>query len=608
METKQPEEPITTLCSTCGTEEPCKCKQAAAVVDPWLGRKLNDQYEIISLLARGGMGAVYRARHLHLGMIRAVKVIRQDVEQNENVHARLKQEAQAVAGLSHPNIVSFYDYGISDSNPFVVMDLVEGSSLAEVLNERGKLEIPDAIELFLQVSNGLNHAHSNGVFHRDIKPSNIMLVSESQITTTVKLLDFGIAKIQSNSDEHKLTSTGEIFGSPAYMSPEQGKGQNTDGRSDIYSFGCVMYEVLSGQVPFSGNHPIETIMKQINEKPARLFGKDRAFDPVKQDLEAIVFRCLEKDPAHRYQSMSALRDDLLRLSYGERLIMLHGDLAHRKRVELLSKSYKWLLISFAAAIIPYGVYVSYIDPHTWRQELEFGLQEPDNTSKVLAQLLLETPKDSKSEIRISSILWHQAQYLRNEAKYKIEKTDAAIEKYKEALVQLGDRKKLHLDKMKRIMEANCNDGIAKCYLLKARNPQLQNKQSKREFAIAAARSANAAINQRRYLLDNNDPMREGGVPLALSIGILAEAENLLDEFKHEGDLLQDQERLLRAYAPSSWALADCLQNRACNLIALGQKAEARKYFQEAEDLTQMIYGPESAEAKSLRSKAESSLD
>jgi tRNA A-37 threonylcarbamoyl transferase component Bud32 len=276
--------------------------------DALVGTVFAQKYEIIKLLGKGGMSAVYLARHIVMNKTHALKVLHTHLTKDMSSLRRFTQEAQASSNLNHPNIVAVHDCGAGDDMPYLAMDYIEGQSLAEVLKAEGPMPAPRFIHIMLQVAAGLPHAHSVGIVHRDLKPSNIML---SKGKEQVKIVDFGIAKILSDSTEgtNNLTQTGEIFGSPHYMSPEQCSGTQVDRRSDIYSLGCVMYELLSGKTPHQGNTVIETIYKHINTTPPPLVAP-QLDEATKNRVELILLRCMAKLPNERFQSMSEVEREL----------------------------------------------------------------------------------------------------------------------------------------------------------------------------------------------------------------------------------------------------------------------------------------------------------
>jgi serine/threonine protein kinase len=283
--------------------------------DPLIGTLFADKYDILSLLGEGGMSKVYRARHRFMKRTVAVKLLHESATRDPMAKARFQQEAEAASALNHQNVVTVHDFGFTPSGQaFFVMDCLDGQSLEEMLAEgEPPLSIARAIEIFTQGCDGLDHAHRKGIVHRDIKPSNLVVIKQEDGSDLVKLVDFGIAKVLVPSPDgekpRQLTQTGEVFGTPAYMSPEQCSGTPLDGRSDLYSFGCMMYEALSGQPPLLGETFINTIVKQLNERP-RSFTETAPHAKVPPHVEAVVMKCLEKDPADRYASAQELKQAL----------------------------------------------------------------------------------------------------------------------------------------------------------------------------------------------------------------------------------------------------------------------------------------------------------
>lgn len=270
-------------------------------------------YEVKGLVGEGGMSAVYKAQHRALDKPMAIKMLHAHLVRDPVQRQRFKQEAQALFVLKHPNIVNLYDFGATKESgkPFLIMDFLEGRSLAEVLKD-GPLPVARALRIFLQVCDALEFAHKKAIIHRDIKPSNIVLTTNEEGNDHVHIVDFGIAKFNQDEINPGLTQTGDVFGSPLYMSPEQCLGHKLDGRSDIYAFGCVMYEVLSGRPPLAGESALSTIHKHTSETPLPLQVPD-CEERLRQRLDEILFKTLEKDPDQRYQSITALRIDLLAL-------------------------------------------------------------------------------------------------------------------------------------------------------------------------------------------------------------------------------------------------------------------------------------------------------
>ncbi len=280
--------------------------------DQLLGTILDDKFEIVSLLGGGGVGQVYKANHLFLKKTVAIKLLFPHVALDQNKVERFKQEALALSCLEHPNIINVLDYGQSDKGqPYLVMEYLDGVSLADVISTEGPLPPERAIPLLLAVCDAMTHAHLKGLIHRDLKPSNIMLVRGQGGKETVKLIDFGLAKQFTEGEEGflRLTQTGEIFGSPYYMSPEQVKGQRADIRTDIYAMGILMFEALTGKVPFSSKDPVEVFSAQLNDSPGRLTGFVTN-SQTRDCLELIILKAMAKNPEERYQTMGELAQDL----------------------------------------------------------------------------------------------------------------------------------------------------------------------------------------------------------------------------------------------------------------------------------------------------------
>jgi DNA-binding NarL/FixJ family response regulator/tRNA A-37 threonylcarbamoyl transferase component Bud32 len=270
---------------------------------------VGERYSVESVLGRGGMGIVYKGRHLLMDRPVAIKMLHPEYVADELVVKRFLSEAKSLSTLSHPNLVAIFDFGMTPAQePYLVMEYCEGKGLDDILENQSKIDIGRAIHIFCQVCDALTAAHERNIVHRDIKPSNI-LVSEEGI---VKLVDFGIAK-SADSKAINLTMTGEVVGTPRYMSPEQCVGGHLDARSDIYALGCVMYEVFTGTPPFVADSFYEMVNKHVNEKPPTL-PFDRLPVPVPPTLVAIVFHTLEKEPNDRPHTAASLKKALLAIS------------------------------------------------------------------------------------------------------------------------------------------------------------------------------------------------------------------------------------------------------------------------------------------------------
>ena len=269
-------------------------------------RVLADRYELEAVLGQGGMARVFKARDRVLNRAVAVKVLSPQFAGDEQFVARFRREAQAAAALNHPNIVSVFDTGSQGDVHYIVMEYVEGRTLGEAIRQEGPLLPERATEIAEAVAAALAAAHEAGLVHRDIKPGNIMITREGE----VKVMDFGIARTSTGDN---LTQTASILGTASYLSPEQAQGEPVDSRSDIYSMGCVLYEMLTSRAPFKGDSPVAIAYKHVRENPVP---PSRLNGDVSSALEAVVMKCMAKNPANRYQTAEELREDLERVRRG----------------------------------------------------------------------------------------------------------------------------------------------------------------------------------------------------------------------------------------------------------------------------------------------------
>jgi len=278
---------------------------------------LNDRYEIQQRIGRGGMADVLLARDLLLDRPVAIKVLFAEFATDPNFVERFRREAQSAAALNHPNIVSVYDWGKYGGTYFIAMEYIEGRTLADIVRANGRVSPVQAAEIASEVSAALAFAHRNGVVHRDIKPANILIGSSGQ----VKVADFGIARAMNSAADSNLTQVGLVMGTATYFSPEQAQGAQPDPRSDLYSLGIVMYEMVGGRPPFAGDNPVAIAYKQVHENPQPL---NQIAPDVPRPFEAIVAKLLAKNPAVRYPDGDSLRDDLRRFRNGEPVKALAG--------------------------------------------------------------------------------------------------------------------------------------------------------------------------------------------------------------------------------------------------------------------------------------------
>ena len=268
-------------------------------MDQYIGKMLDNRYEILERIGTGGMAIVYKAKCHRLNRLVAIKILKSDLAQNEEFRRRFNAESQAVAQLSHPNIVSVYDVSRGGDMEYIVMELIDGITLKQYMEKRGQLNWRESLHFITQIMRGLSHAHSRGIIHRDIKPQNIMVLRDG----SVKVADFGIACLASASQ----TLTQEALGSVHYISPEQARGDRPDARSDIYSSGVVLYEMLTGRLPFEGESAVSVAIQHLSSIPLA----PREINPdIPEQLELICMKAMAPDLEHRYQSADAMIADL----------------------------------------------------------------------------------------------------------------------------------------------------------------------------------------------------------------------------------------------------------------------------------------------------------
>lgn len=268
-------------------------------MDKYLGTMLDDRYEILEVIGAGGMAVVYKAMCHRLNRYVAVKILRDELANDEEFRKRFQTEAQAVAMLSHPNIVSVYDVSHSDGVEYIVMELIEGVTLMQYMKKKGALGWKEALHFAVQISKALEHAHEKGIVHRDIKPQNIMILKDG----TIKVADFGIAALESAQEKKSDQTVGSVH----YIAPEQARGEQPDPRSDIYSLGVVMYEMLTGKMPYDGDTAEQVAMKHITGHPVP---PQEPNPDIPEELAAITLKAMNSDINARYQSASELLRDL----------------------------------------------------------------------------------------------------------------------------------------------------------------------------------------------------------------------------------------------------------------------------------------------------------
>jgi serine/threonine-protein kinase len=274
---------------------------------------LSDRYEIGDILGFGGMSEVHLARDIRLHRDVAVKVLRADLARDPSFYLRFRREAQNAAALNHPAIVAVYDTGEAETPagplPYIVMEYVEGVTLRDIVHNDGPMPPRRAIEIIADACQALNFSHQAGIIHRDVKPANIMIST----TNAVKVMDFGIARAIADSG-NSVTQTAAVIGTAQYLSPEQARGDSVDARSDVYSLGCVLYEMLTGEPPFTGDSPVSVAYQHVREDPVPPSVRHPG---ISADLDAVVLKALAKNPENRYQTAAEMRADLVRVHNGE---------------------------------------------------------------------------------------------------------------------------------------------------------------------------------------------------------------------------------------------------------------------------------------------------
>lgn len=339
-----PEEDLTTCPEDGGLLMPIKH-------DPLIGSVVAGKFEILDLIGAGGWSTVYRARDTKLGRMVAFKLLRADLASTAEKMQRFEREARIISALSHPNICSVYDYGIlPNGQPYLVLEYLTGQTIAEVILSSGVFSPQSTVALMKQTANALTAAHAKDIVHRDLKPANLMLVEERGVQL-IKIIDFGLAKTLGALEADQLTHTGLTLGTPSYMSPEQVRGVVLDARSDVYSFGCIMYEMLTGICPISGRNTFEIMQNHLEMVPSIPDPSEQ----IPQPLKDIVLRCLSKDASERYQSMAELEADLD--SFGKT-----GKLNRRKKplLNLVSKQRQQVRFVGICAVVLAGLLFTWL--------------------------------------------------------------------------------------------------------------------------------------------------------------------------------------------------------------------------------------------------------
>lgn len=319
--------------------------------DPLLGKIIGERYHVLSLIGSGGWGRVYEVEHTLLNNRLAMKVMHARHAMDDDKTARFKREAQALVALDHPNVARVVDFTVDENGHFcLMMELLKGASLAQELKERGPLPLEEAIDVVLQICEGLSAAHDKHIAHRDIKPENIWISRDQEGKPRVKVIDFGLASIvdESGTPSTHLTATGETIGTPIYMSPEQCRGKRADARTDIYSAGCVLYEALTGKQAFYADNLLEALMKHIEGRWDPIAKANPALkDP---SFQAVMDKALAVEVCDRYQSIRELASDLQSIKDGK-LVEQRGGLTAKWHRLQQKKSPTILVFLFGCATV-----------------------------------------------------------------------------------------------------------------------------------------------------------------------------------------------------------------------------------------------------------------
>lgn len=326
------------------------------------GSTIDDKFEIVRKLGAGGYGAVFEAMHLQLGRRVALKILDPIVLELAGGAARFEQEAKAINAIQHRNIVGFLGHGVWNQSPYMVMELVKGESLQEVLAREQRLEPRRALRLIRQVFEAIGCAHSSGIIHRDLKPSNIMVGRDSSGAETIKIIDFGLAKLMPGYglEAKKLTESGYAVGTCHYMPPEQALGQGVDQRSDIYSAGCILYQMLAGEPPFDGNDNLTVMVHHIHTEPPKLETHLKLSGEY-NGIATLVNNCLCKDPQNRYQQCSAVISDIDAILAGKPEML--SSFSPKIRAAARKRSHRLRIAAMALfALVPVAATVSWLQP------------------------------------------------------------------------------------------------------------------------------------------------------------------------------------------------------------------------------------------------------
>jgi tRNA A-37 threonylcarbamoyl transferase component Bud32 len=340
-----------------------------APVSPFeAGPDFSGRFQVLDRIGEGAMGVVYKVFDPALNKVFAIKVLKSFLAADKQALKRFEREAEAAISLNHHGLVSIYEHGVTaDGTPFLLMDYIDGENLAQIISRIGRLEPYRCIRIFAQVVEALQHVHAAGLIHRDIKPRNIILFKAATGEESVKLVDFGIAKEASPASDTAagITQTGDFLGSPLYMSPEQCHGAELDQRSDIYSAGCVFYEMLTGATPFASNNPVKIVVGHLSEKPTAPSSLLSEKPSIFEAIDRIILRCLEKNPDYRYPSAAVLLQDLTLVEKNQNPFKERAEQDRKLLFAFFGLMGLMLCAVVGASFVPFdtGSFTSAIRPH-----------------------------------------------------------------------------------------------------------------------------------------------------------------------------------------------------------------------------------------------------
>lgn len=423
--------------------------------------KIEESYEILGPIGAGGMGSVVKARHRLLGQLVAIKRIAETKTTDDNAIRRFVNEAKAASRLKHENLVSVRDFGIDDEGiPYAIMDYCEGRPLSTLIERGETRDHARTIAIAIEITKGLQHAHKLGVVHRDIKPSNIIVRTNNDIgEDKAVIVDFGLAKIEDPTGQ-KITQTGEVYGSPFYIAPEQAIGLPTDARTDLYSLGCVIFECITGAPPFVGDNAMQTAMKHMNSEPPKL--STASPNKLPDGLELIVSTCLQKDAADRYQTADDLLQALEAVQKGEKL---KAPTRPKQKPSLFKSKLFWLLNATLFIILCFTFFSSSVNKSV--ETISGGGGGGFADSLPISQFAKEAVNE---DMGASFLLFNQKQYMKSAVKLTsstdiLKKEAKSIEEKMNAATSESERKQLHYNLQ--IVEWIIYENVAhigKCFL------------------------------------------------------------------------------------------------------------------------------------------------